>query len=132
MSKDLKDLESVFGEVISSYSRKEAIEDGMLVELIPEMVKEAGIRHPMAITTAGWQLIDDAVKKGGKDLEGVIWDMLTMFRLNAKKSTGNEFIFEILIWEKHVGKDRLMKFKAICGPGDTLEPVITIMIPNES
>jgi hypothetical protein len=26
---------------------------------------------------------------------------------------------------------RLVSLKAICGPGDTAEPVITIMLPNE-
>jgi hypothetical protein len=126
--------EEIFGHVIASYSRKQAIEDGVLVDfekVSPGIVKEAGISYPMAITRVAWQLIDDAVEKGGKDLDGVIWDMLTMFRFAAQKSTGNQIIFEMLIWEKHVGKDRLMKFKAICSAGDTPEPVITIMLPNE-
>lgn len=124
--------ESVFGHVIASYSRKEAIEDGVLIAFDDKIVKEAGINYPIALSTAAYQLIDDAVKKGGKDLDGVIWDMLTMFRYYAKKSNySTQFIFEMLIWEKHVGKDREMKFKAICGPGDTEEPVITIMLPNE-
>lgn len=127
-------IEEIFGKTIASYSRKQAIEDGVLVEfdsVSPGIVKEAGINYPMAITRVAWQLIDDAVTKGGKDLDGVIWDMLTMFRYAAKKTTTPEMIFEMLIWEKHVGKDRLMKFKAICSAGDTPEPVITIMLPKE-
>lgn len=126
-------VDNYFGHVIASYSRKQAIEDGMLVDfeaVSPGIVKEAGISYPMAITRVAWQLIDDAVAKGGKDLDGVIWDMLTMFRYAAQKNGSNQMIFEMLIWEKHVGKDRLMKFKAICGAGDTPEPVITIMLPR--
>lgn len=123
--------EHYFGHIISSYTRKQAIEDGVLVELDSKIVKEAGINYPMAITRKVWQLIEDAVNKGGKDLEGVIWDMLTMFRFSAQKSKEEStMIFEMLIWEKHVAKDRLMKFKAICSAGDTPEPVITIMFPK--
>jgi len=127
--------EHYFGHTISSYSRKQAIEDGVLVDfdaVSPGIVKEAGIIFPMAITRKAWQLIDDAVEKGGKDLDGVIWDMLTMFKFYAPKSTSSQMEFEMLIWEKHVGEDRLMKFKAICSAGDTPEPVITIMLPNEN
>ena len=125
--------EHYFGHTISSYSRKQAIEDGVLVEFSSKITKEAGIVHPVAITRTAYQLIEDAVEKGGKDLEGVIWDMLTMFRFAAQKSTGkSHLIFEMMIWEKHVAKDRLMEFKAICSAGDTLDPVITIMLPKEN
>lgn len=124
--------EHYFGHTISSYSRKQAIEDGVLVEFDSKNTKEAGIKYPVAITRLAYQLIDDAVNKGGKQLEGVILDMFTMFRLAAQQTTSNETIFEMMIWEKHVATDRLMKFKAICSAGDTPEPVITIMLPKEN
>ena len=41
----------VFGEVIYSYTRKQAIEDGVLVD-ITEMAKEAGIKLSL-LTTFG-------------------------------------------------------------------------------
>lgn len=125
-------VEEIFGKVISSYTRTQAIDDGILVELDSKITEEAGIVYPVAITRVAWQLIEDAVEKGGKDQDGVIWDMLMMFVHTAKKSTSDQIIFEMMIWEKHVGKDRLMKFKAICSAGDTPEPVITIMLPKES
>src|ERR1019366_7436165 len=43
----------VFGDVIYSYTRKQAIEDGVLVD-ITEMAKEAGIKYPVAITSTAF------------------------------------------------------------------------------
>jgi len=40
-------------EVISTYSRKQEIEDGVLHD-VSEMAREAGIAHPVAITAAVW------------------------------------------------------------------------------
>ncbi len=39
----------VFGEVISSYSRAQAIEDGVLVD-ISGLAREAGFRYPVAVS----------------------------------------------------------------------------------
>jgi type I site-specific restriction endonuclease len=41
----MADEDPVFGDVIYSYTRKQAIEDGVLVD-ITEMAKEAGIKYP--------------------------------------------------------------------------------------
>jgi len=41
--------DDVFGEVICSYIRAHAIEDGMLVD-VSALAKEAGFRYPMAVT----------------------------------------------------------------------------------
>ncbi len=43
----------LFGEVISTYSRAHAIEDGVLIDA-GEMAKEAGFRFHVAITAAAW------------------------------------------------------------------------------
>ena len=52
MSK-VDDFNEFFGEMISSYSRKQALEDGVLVDLnqfIP--VPESGYKYPVACTIA--------------------------------------------------------------------------------
>ena len=43
----------LFGEVISTYSRAQALEDGVLVDA-GEMATEAGFRIPVALTAAVW------------------------------------------------------------------------------
>ncbi|MCP4286877.1 MAG: hypothetical protein GY792_20935, partial [Gammaproteobacteria bacterium] len=45
--------ESIFGEVISTYTRAQAIEDGVLVDAGPT-AKEIGFRFPVALTSAVW------------------------------------------------------------------------------
>jgi hypothetical protein len=60
----LAEREDVFGEAIYSYSRRQAIEDGVLVDVGPElfanpaeredMPKQAGFQVPVALTYAAW------------------------------------------------------------------------------
>ena len=50
----MSDLQDVFGEVISAYTRAQAIEDGILVD-VSETAREAGIRYPVALTRAVWE-----------------------------------------------------------------------------
>ena len=65
-----------------------------------------------------------------QDLQGRLWDMLTMFRHAAKRSAGESLmLFDFLIQKE--GKQELVKVKAVCGPGDEGEPVITVMLPEE-
>ena len=45
--------ESFFGNVISTYTRAQAIEDGVLVDA-GSMAKEAGFNWPVALTAAAW------------------------------------------------------------------------------
>jgi hypothetical protein len=45
--------ESFFGNVISSYTRAQAIEDGVLIDA-SNMAREAGFKWPVALTTAAW------------------------------------------------------------------------------
>ena len=45
--------ESFFGNVISTYTRAQAIEDGVLIDA-GAMAREAGFKWPVALTTAAW------------------------------------------------------------------------------
>ena len=73
-----------------------------------------------------------------QDISGRLWDVLTMFRLAAKRG-GSEIRFPVTVinWVR-VGGERINRtrretviLKALCGPGDNGEPVITIMLPDE-
>lgn len=118
-------------EELFSYSRAQAIEDGVLVN-VSDMAKEAGIRYPVAMTGTVWQTyvkVPDGVE--GQDEDGRLWDILWMFRASINKvATGNESRFKLYVRNDN-RKARLVELKAIVGPGDEGEPVITIMFPNE-
>jgi hypothetical protein len=140
-------------EIISSYSRRQAIEDGVLVQLsgghyegdpwIPEMVAEAGILYPVAMTTTAFVKCVSPIDGDGEqlascqDIKGRLWDVLTMFKHGARHNGGNTILFSLYVvpnvpeGSTATPRPRIVRLKAICGPGDDAEPVITIMLPEE-
>jgi hypothetical protein len=101
----------LFGPVIHSYTRAEAIQDGVLVNLgmfvsqgrpVLELV---GLRFPVAMTSAAYELVIG--ERAGQDPT-----RLEFTCTNAEL--------------------KIIALKSICGPGDNAEPVITVMLPRES
>lgn len=131
-------------DVIHTYSRLQAIEDGVLVQLsghgyegddwVPEMVAEAGFRIPLAMTVEAFSKYVDltpAAKRAGNDLKGRLWDVLWMFRHAIARGDGrSEIVFEFRCVVDRIRPSRCF-LKSICGPGDDGEPVITIMERNQ-
>ena len=125
-------------EIIFAYTRADAICDGVLVELSDQIVTEAGIKVKVAVTRAVWDeylapdYMDDLPDQS---VEGRTWDLLWMFGCAARRSRHASTIqFRVLfVTMKESGsivtEDVLLK--AVCGPGDEGEPVITIMLPWE-
>lgn len=91
---------------ISVYSRKDAIADGILVDLMQpslvNLVKQAGFCYPLAMTKAAFNryvefdLLDNTYRQ---DLTGRLWDVLCMLRLKLrfnKNKTASEIYFSFL------------------------------------
>ena len=78
----------VQGEVISSYTREQAIEDGYLIDITNhELTKEAGFKVPLAITRDLWHKIEVPKDlEGMQDLKGRLWDVLFMAKLAFKSA----------------------------------------------
>jgi len=128
----MNETAGIFGEVIYSYTRAQAIEDGVLVD-VTEMAKEAGIRHPVAITANAWHtwiVPDKRSEAYGQSWPGRLWDAFMVFRHAAKNTAEDTLYFSVLFIMK-ARQRRMGTFKAVCGPGDNGEPVITIMLPEE-
>lgn len=121
-------------EIIHQYSRAMAIADGVLVD-VSEMAKEAGYKYPVAMTDTVWNkcVAVPSELKGGQDEDGRLWDVLWMSRFKKliPGTDGREAFFEVLVQTKANRKPELVRLKAVCGPGDTAEPVITLMMPSE-
>ena len=125
-------------EVISVYTRKQAIEDGVLVDLrqgdLEEVVKNAGFKYPVACTAEVFHEcieLTEAAKRAGNDIKGRLWDVLFMLSM-AIKTTRNT---TRIAYKLNVVRDRVRatptELVAVCGPGDEGEPVITIMFPGQ-
>jgi hypothetical protein len=114
-------------EDISIYTRAQAIEDGVLVDLSKRYPNDTRLyKYPVACTSAVWAIIENAVEKYGGNAGAWVWDLCWM-SVHAKVwiFSEREHQFGCIIGRKQ----RI--FKVNCGPGDDLEPVITIMMPDE-
>jgi hypothetical protein len=119
-------------DLIHRYSRAQAIADGVLVD-VSAVAREAGLRWPVALTRAVWERcvrVPDGVLY--QDEAGRLWDVLFLLALAARRCDSAEVRFAV-----HVRDDNsdctppLVRLKAVCGPGDDGEPVITVMLPHE-
>lgn len=118
-------------EFIYRYSRAQAIEDGMLVD-VTEMAKEAGIAFPTALSIGVFGEVVECSEEdeaAGQDEKGRMWDILMVLRVAAKSTDGPRVDFKVLVYKD--GQQVEIPLYALCGPGDTPEPVITVMLPHE-
>jgi len=69
-----------FGEPISVYSRQQAIEDGVLVDVSDtKEAKEAGFKIPVCLTIGVYELVKAPEGlEGLQDFTGRLWDVLYM------------------------------------------------------
>ncbi len=126
-------LEDVLGDVISSYSRKQAIEDGVLGD-VSEVAREAGFKFPVAISTGVTDLVspsEDLIARG-QSFQGRLWDVLQVlcWKIKLARDGGSYLKFAVKFLCDD-GRYRNIVLKSICGPGDSFEPVITILLENE-
>ena len=93
-----------------------------------------GIRFPVALTRAAWERCV-AVRPGVlcQDEAGRLWDVLWMLRCAIGRQSGRRVVY----YGVHVRNDNrertppLVRLKAVCGPGDRGEPVLTVLLPDE-
>jgi hypothetical protein len=119
-------------DLIHRYTRADGLRDGVLID-VSEVAKEAGIRWPVALTAAAWAKCV-AVPPGVacQDEAGRLWDVVYLLRGAIGRAGGQEVRFGVHV--RNDNRDRtppLVRLKALCGPGDGGEPVITVMLPEE-
>lgn len=140
--------------VIHTYTRAQAIEDGVLID-VSEMAHgcrlsaEAGFRWPVPVTATDvvyprYGLTSSPPgslrRKGsrqrvacGPALSAAEWDTLWMATLAARRaSTGTtQMTFEVAYIQRKGKGPETVSLKMVAGPGDEGEPVMTIMLPGE-
>lgn len=132
-------IASPFGEMIYGYSRADALADGVLIAADLKLCQEAGIRLPVAITDHLWSIVnpDNIDTMPGQSVTGRLWDLLWMFRIAVGSGKGHgsdRFTYKVVFLCRREGcPARLEEFEvlAVCGPGDSGEPVLTIMFPED-
>ena len=127
------------GPGLFAYTRREAIEDGTLVD-VTETAREAGFRIPVALSRSVWERLVALPEgyRGFQDEAGRLWDVLWMARHFARRASDSDRVL-MCVLVRDIRKDlrdssrpprRHFPIVAI-GAGDRGEPVITIMWPED-
>jgi hypothetical protein len=128
-----------FGPVIYSYTRAQAVADGVQVE-VTKTAQEAGIKFPVFLTRTvfdSFVTVPEGVT--GQDEAGRLWDIVWMLRfgiLRSRPGAAGAACTRIPV-AFYVRNDnraaRLVKLIATCGALDIddPQPAITLMMPDE-
>lgn len=123
-----------FGPVIFTYSRKDALADGVQID-VTATAREAGIRYPTFITCGVYQqyvFVPAGVE--GQEEAGRLWDIVWMLRCAVLRTRDGitRIPFELFVRNDN-RKARLVQLVAECSAldFDDPSPAITIMLPGE-
>ena len=126
--------ESLFGEIIYSYTRKQAVADGVQVE-VTATAKEAGIKFPVFITRGVFDAyVAVPPNVTGQDEGGRLWDIVWMLRFAIQRSRPGSDRIPVALYVRNDNRAaKLIKLIATCGALDIddPQPAITILLPDE-
>ena len=100
-------------EVISAYSRAQAIEDGVVVD-VSETAREAGIKYPVALTRAVWESCVSVPKAARcQDEAGRLWDVVWMLAValragKTREGYGVETVGGMMQLRREPARDRIL------------------------
>ena len=130
---------TAFDPVISVYTRAQAIEDGILVD-VSETAREAGFKIPVAVTRTVWDCLVALPEgyRGFQDERGRLWDVLWMARHYALRASSSDRV-TMCVLVRDIRKDLRDSNRAprkhfpivAIGAGDRGEAAITIMFPED-
>ncbi|TDR46555.1 hypothetical protein DFR29_10387 [Tahibacter aquaticus] len=124
------------GDVIHTYSRADALKDGVLVDA-SAMTGEAGFKVPVALTARVWATCVGwgSAEKVPQDEDGRLWDVLWMAsvaaRAAARRGQTGRVAFQVYVVPRGGRRPRLTTLALVLGPGDQGECVATVLMPDE-
>lgn len=141
-------------DLIYSYTRKQAIDDGILVALsgyapdeietwIPAMVSEVGIRVPLCVTRTLWDelvAMNPRAEQAMNDIKGRLWDVLFMFVMAVRRGANEDqlkYTLRVVLGDgsrygnRKTSRSQVVQVRAVCGPDDDGSPCFTLMMHDE-
>jgi hypothetical protein len=129
-----QDQDSPFGPVIYSYTRSQAVADGVQVE-VTKTAKEAGISFPVFLTRTVFDAyVTVPPNVSGQDEAGRLWDVVWMLRFAIMRCRSGQDRVPVALYVRNDNhRAKLVKLIAQCGPLDIddPQPAITVMMPDE-
>lgn len=120
-------------EIIYSYTRKQAVEDGVLVDITKYAI-QVGFKIHTAITGNLYfsYVCPPAGLEGyGQSIEGRLYDVLWLAVLTARSNAQSSRMEFDVLFQMAPGEPERVRVIADIGPGDQGEPVLTIMLPGD-
>ena len=125
---------TAFGSVVYSYTRKQAIADGVQVD-VTETAREAGIRFPVFLTRTVFDAyVAVPPDVTAQDEAGRLWDVVWMTRFAIIRARPGVQRIPVALYVRNDNhRAKLVKLIAVCGPLDIddPQPAITVMMPDE-
>lgn len=123
--------------IIHSYTRADAIADGVLIDVTNE-AREAGFKVPVALTAEVWNdcvkwTAEDSKRQVLQDEAGRLWDVLWMAFVAARRANGDRIGFQLYRVPRggRGCRPRPTTLQLHIGPGDEREPVITVLLTGQ-
>jgi hypothetical protein len=128
----------LFGPMIYAYTRAQAIQDGVLVD-VTETSKEVGFKLPVAITEALHNRLTPTKADAslGQDYDGRLWNVLWLAAFTIKLADPGTDTVAFTVTQQEVepksGQPHSVdiRLRVVCGPGDENELVFTIGFPDD-
>ena len=124
----------IFGPVLHTSTRSQAVADGFQVE-VSKVAEEAGIRFPVFLTRAVYDaFVTVPASVTGQDEAGRLWDIVWMTRFAIIRARPGCDRLPVALYVRNDDvRSRLVKLVAVCGPldMDDPQPAITLIMPGE-
>ena len=126
--------DKAFGNVIYSYTRAQAIEDGVLIDISTDAQAHGFKVHTVVTDNLYHRYVE--VPSGldrsyGQSVTGRLHDLLTLALFAARSSKGTDRVYFKVDFLMEPGRSETVDIIAHIGPGDNAEPVLTIMLPED-
>ncbi len=95
---------------------------------------ETGFTVPVACTAAVWHqyvVPPSGTRELGQSERGRAHDLLWMLYSAVRGGAGGDRLEFQVIFLQEPSRHETVSLKAVCGPGDRGEPVITVLLPDE-
>jgi hypothetical protein len=118
-------------DLIYGYSQAQAIADGLL-HLVPKEISRVYFRYPVILSNSLMTVIEESIQSKAlkRDYRSVMHDVLTAAHMAAKKGSG-ESALKTRVAISGSGCKIVYDLVIVCGPGDDMQPSITIMFPED-
>jgi hypothetical protein len=138
MDQDMNHITAIRNQLFTKantfiYTRKQAIEEGAFIDVTKRYpdITSAIYKCNCCVTDRVWEIVEKSADnpKTASSRRGILWDMMFMSRYGIIERDKACHTFGMLI--NGIPEQEEFDFKAIVGPGDEGEVVVTIMMPWE-